>query len=43
MQFQGKRMTQTQENGEKFYFGPDLVPFGSNSGCEMFSSSQTNT
>ena len=24
MQFQGKLMTQTQENGEKPYFGPNL-------------------
>ena len=42
MQFQEKRMIQTQENGENFYFRSDLVLLGPNSGCEMFSS-QNNT
>ena len=36
MQFQEKRMMQTQENGEKRYFGPDLSPFGPNSGDQFF-------
>ena len=27
MQFQGKLMIQTQENGEKPYFGPNLGPW----------------
>ena len=31
VQFQGKRMIQTQENGEKSHFGPDLGPLGPNS------------
>ena len=26
IQFQGKRMVQTPENGEKLQFGPDLGP-----------------
>ena len=28
MQFQGKLITQTQENGEKTFFGPDVSTFG---------------
>ena len=32
MQFQGKRMIQTQENGKKTHFGHDVGPLGSNSG-----------
>ena len=31
IQFQGKLMIQTQENGEKPNFGPDLDPLGPNS------------
>ena len=34
--FQGKRMTETQEKGEKPYFGPDLGPFGPHLGCHFF-------
>ena len=30
MQFQGKLMIQTQENGEKPYFGPNLGPLDPN-------------
>ena len=37
MQFQGKRMIQTQENGEKPHFGFDLVPWRPNSGRHFFS------
>ena len=33
MQFQGKRMIQTQENGEKPHFRPNLGSLGLNSGC----------
>ena len=29
-------MIQTQENGEKSHFGPDLGPLGSNSGYQNF-------
>ena len=29
-------MTQTQENGEKPRFGPDLGTLGSNLGCQYF-------
>ena len=36
IQFQGKRMTQTQENGEKPCFGPDLGTLDSNSGRQFF-------
>ena len=36
IQFQGKCMIQTQENGEKPYFGPDLGPLGTNPGCQFF-------
>ena len=35
MQFQGKRMIQTQENGKKPYFGTDLGPLGPNSGRQV--------
>ena len=31
MKFQEKRMIQTQENGKKPHFGPDLGTLGSNS------------
>ena len=34
IQFQRKRMTQTQENGGKPRFGPDLGTLGSNLGCQ---------
>ena len=34
MQFQGKLMIQTQENGEKAHFGSDLGPLDLNSGRE---------
>ena len=33
---QGKPMIQTQENGEKPHFGPDLGPLGPNSVHENF-------
>ena len=35
MQFQGKLMIQTQENGEKSHFGPKIRPqfFFQNYGC----------
>ena len=36
IQSQGKRMTQTQENGEKPRFGPDLGTLGPNSGRQFF-------
>ena len=36
IQFQGKQMIQTQENGEKPYFGPDLGLLGQNSGRHFF-------
>ena len=36
IQFQGKRLTQTQENGEKPRFGPDLGTLGPNSGSQYF-------
>ena len=36
LQFQEKRMIQTQENGKKPYFGPDLGPFGRISGHQIF-------
>ena len=36
IQFQEKLMIQTQENGKKPHSGPDLGPFGPNSGCEIF-------
>ena len=35
-QFQGKRMTQTQETGEKPRFGPDLGILGPNWGGQFF-------
>ena len=34
MQFQGKLMNQTWENGKNPIFGPDFGPFGTNSGCQ---------
>ena len=35
-QFQGKFIIQTQGNGEKPHFGPDLGPLGPNSGRQFF-------
>ena len=36
MQFQEKLMIQTQENGKKPLFVPDLGPLSPNSGCQFF-------
>ena len=36
MQFEGKLMLQTQENGEKPHFGPDLGLLDPNLGCQNF-------
>ena len=36
IKFQRKRMTQTQENGEKPRFGPDLGTLGPNLSCQFF-------
>ena len=37
IQFQGKRMIQTQENGKKTpHFGPNLCPLGPNLDCQHF-------
>ena len=36
IQFQGKRMIETQENGKKKKFGPDLGPLSPNLGCQIF-------
>ena len=36
IQFQGKRLTQTQENGEKPCFESDLGTLGPNSGSQFF-------
>ena len=36
IQFQEKLMIQTQENGKKLYFTPDLGPLGPNSGHQFF-------
>ena len=36
IQFQGKLLIQTQENGEKPHFGPDLWPFGPIRGSRFF-------
>ena len=36
MQFQGKLMNETWENGKKCSFNRDFVPFGPNSGCHFF-------
>ena len=36
MQFQGKRMIQTQEMDEKPHFGPHLGPLRLNSGHKIF-------
>ena len=36
MQFQGKCMIQSQENSKNAYFGPDLGPLDTNSGCQFF-------
>ena len=36
VRFQGKRMIQTQENGEKPHFRHDLGPLGPNSGRHFF-------
>ena len=37
MQFQGKLMNQTWENGKKPSFGPDFSPSGPNLGPKIFS------
>ena len=37
VQFQGKCMIWTQENGEEPHFGPDFGPLGSNSDWQNFS------
>ena len=34
MQFQGKLMNQTSENGKNPSFGPDFGPFGQNMGAK---------
>ena len=36
MQFPGEPMIQTQENGKKCHFDPDLGPFGPNTGHNFF-------
>ena len=36
LQFQGKRIIQTQENDKKTHFGTDLGPFGPNSDHQFF-------
>ena len=36
MQFQGKRMIQTQENGKKAHFRPNLGSLGPNLGRQIF-------
>ena len=36
MQFQGKLINQTLENGKKPSFGPDFGPFDPNSGRQIF-------
>ena len=36
IQFQGKLMAKTQENGKKSHIGPDLGPLSSNSDCIFF-------
>ena len=36
IQFQGKLMAKTQENGKKSHIGPDLGPLSSNSHCNFF-------
>ena len=36
LQFHGKLMTQTQENGKKPHFGPDLGLLGPNAGRKIF-------
>ena len=36
MEFQGKLMIQTQENGKKPHFGPDLGPLGPNLSHEVY-------
>ena len=36
IQFQGKIVIQTQENGKKPHFRPDLDPLGPNSGHQNF-------
>ena len=36
MQFQGNLMIQTQQNGKKPHFGPDLGPLDPKSGLEIF-------
>ena len=37
MQFEGKLMTETQENREKSHFGPNIGPLGPNSGHQSLS------
>ena len=32
----GKSMIQTEKNGQKPHFGPDLGPLGPNLGCQIF-------
>ena len=36
IQFQEKLMIQTQVNGKKPHFGPDLGPLNPNLGCQFF-------
>ena len=36
MQFQGKGMIQTQQNGKNSHFGPDLDLLGPNFSCQFF-------
>ena len=36
MQVKGKLMIQTQEDGEKPHFGPDISPLGPNAGRQKF-------
>ena len=36
VQFQGKFMIQTHQNGEKSHFEPDLGVLGTNSGRQIF-------
>ena len=36
MQVKGKLMIQTQEDGEKPHFGPDISPLDPNAGREKF-------
>ena len=36
IQFQGKLIIQTQENGKKPHFVPDFSPLSPNTGCQFF-------